>query len=109
MSSDSSTWKVKHSGAPLDNQTWQTECKTAPLDKVQKTKLWMLQLVVCIPSLIVQWPARFCVATEVLRLARKCSPALTMKYSSVNLSLFLLYCRTWQIQQIGLSTEAWGV
>ena len=45
--------QVNNSGGPLDNQTWQTEWKT------KKTKLWklLLQPAVCMPSLIVQWPA----------------------------------------------------
>ena len=56
--------KVNISGGPLDNQTWQTEWKTAPLAKVQlyeyenQTLKLLLQPAVCLPSLIVQWPAR---------------------------------------------------
>ena len=55
---------VTNSGGPLENHTWYTEWKTGPLTIVQllssKTKLWklLLRLPICIPSLIVQWPAR---------------------------------------------------
>ena len=79
---------MENSGGPLDNQTWQAEWKSASLDKVQLCEYENQTLeafgmsVICIPSLIAQWPAR------ILATMHYCETGLLRKWKHFQITKF---------------------